>query len=98
MDTFRRLGAPTPISPNAGLSSDNNRNNDETLSQEISKLWSVIFVPSKWAEQGTGIKGKEMALVRCFADQHQTDQTHSLLVQTHNMTTVKEIVEQCRRL
>jgi len=64
MDTFRRLGAPTPISPNAGLSSDNNRNNDETLSQEISKLWSVIFVPSKWAEQGTGIKGKEMALVR----------------------------------
>ena len=97
MDTFRRLGAPTPISPNAGLSSNNNRNNDETLSQEISKLWSVIFVPSKWAEQGTGIKGKEMALVRCFADQY-SKLTHSLLVQTHNMTTVKEIVEQCRQL
>ena len=24
--------------------------------------------------------------------------THTLLVQTHNMTTVKEIAEQCRQL
>ena len=35
----------------------------------------------------------------CFADEFVTSYyTHTLLVQTHNMTTVKEIAEQCRQL
>ena len=55
--------------------------------------------------QGIGIKGKEMALVWHKKTSHtealQTSSvflTHTLLVQTHNMTTVKEIAEQCRQL
>jgi len=55
--------------------------------------------------QGIGIKGKEMALVwhkkasRTAAFQTSSVfLTHTLLVQTHNMTTVKEIAEQCRQL
>ena len=52
--------------------------------------------------QGIGIKGKEMALVwhekasRAALQTSLVFRTHSLLVQTHNMTTVKEIAEQCR--
>ena len=47
--------------------------------------------------QGIGIKGREMALV-CHEKASRTAlqtssvlHTHTLLVQTHNMTTVKEI-------
>ena len=52
--------------------------------------------------QGIGIKGKEMALVwhekaiRTALQTSSVNLTHTLLVQTHNMTTVKEIAEQCR--
>ena len=51
--------------------------------------------------QGIGIKGREIALVwyeKASATALQTSSvlhTHTLLVQTHNMTTVKEIAEQC---
>ena len=54
--------------------------------------------------QGIGIKGKEMALVWHEKASHSALQTssvnltHTLLVQTHNMTTVKEIAEQCSQL
>ena len=56
------------------------------------------------APLGIGIKGKEMALVwqeKASCTALQTSSvilTHTLLVQTHNMTTVKEIAEQCRQL
>ena len=52
--------------------------------------------------QGVGIKGKEMALV-CHEKASGTalqkssvNLTHTLLVKTHNMTTVKEVSEQWR--
>ena len=54
--------------------------------------------------QGTGIKGKEMALVRQEKASRTALQTSTVNLQTlfcyrHTlMTTVKEIVEQCRRL
>jgi len=54
--------------------------------------------------QGIGIKRKEMALVwheKASLSALQTSSVnlaHTLLVQTHNMTTVKEIAEQCRQL
>ena len=54
--------------------------------------------------QGIGIKGKEMALVwhekasRTALQTSSVNFTHTLLVQTHNMTTVKEIAEQCCQL
>ena len=54
--------------------------------------------------QGIRIKGREMALVwheKASRTALQTDSllhTHTLLVQTHTMTTVKEIAEQCRQL
>ena len=54
--------------------------------------------------QGITIKGKEMALVwikkasRTCLQRSSVLQTRTLLEQTHNMTTVKEIAEQCRQL
>ena len=54
--------------------------------------------------QGTGIKGKEMALVWHEKASHTALQTsslahtHTLFVQTHNMNTFKEIAEQCCQL
>ena len=47
-------------------------------------------------------KGNGAGLAResqshCIADQYG-NLTHTLLVQTHNMTTVKEIAEQCCQL
>jgi len=51
--------------------------------------------------QGIGIKGNEMALAwhekasRTALQTSSVNLTHTLLVQTHNMTTVKEIAEQC---
>ena len=54
--------------------------------------------------QGIGIKGKEMALVwhekasRTALQTSSVNLTNTLLVQTHNMTTVKEIAEQCLSL
>jgi len=50
--------------------------------------------------QGMGIKGKEMALVwhekasRTALQTSSVNLTHTLLVQTHNLTTVEEIAEQ----
>ena len=49
--------------------------------------------------QGIGIKGKEMALVwheKASRTALQTSTVTTLLVQTHNMITVKKIAEQCR--
>ena len=54
--------------------------------------------------QGIGIKGKEMALVwheqasRTALQTSSVNLTHTLLLQTHNMITVKEITEQCCQL
>ena len=56
------------------------------------------------APLGIEIKGKEMALVwheKASCTALQTSSvilTPTLLVQTHNMTTVKEIAEQCLQL
>ena len=57
------------------------------------------YINFVWSNQGIGIKGKEMALV-CHEKASRTAlqtssvlHTHTLLVQTHNMTTVKEITE-----
>jgi len=50
--------------------------------------------------QGMGIKRKEMALVwhekasRTALQTSSVNLTHTLLVQTHNVTTVEEIAEQ----
>ena len=54
--------------------------------------------------QGIGIKGRAMVVVwhekasRTALKTSSVLHTHNLLVQTHNMTTVKEIAEQCRQL
>ena len=54
--------------------------------------------------QGIGIRGKEMSLVwhekasRTALQTSTLNFTHILLVQTHNMITVKEIAEQCCQL
>ena len=55
-------------------------------------------------KQGIGIKGKKIALVwqekasRTALQTSLVNFTHTLLVQTHNMTTVKEIAGQCCQL
>ena len=54
-------------------------------------------------DQGIRIKGKEMVLVwheKASRNALQTSSllhTHTLLVQSHTMITVKEIAEQCRQ-
>ena len=54
----------------------------------------------KGGVQGIGIKGREMALVwhekasRTALQTNSLLHTHTLLVQTHNMITVKEIAGQ----
>ena len=54
--------------------------------------------------QGIGIQGKEMALAWHEKTSHTALQTssvnftHTVLVQPHNLTTVKEIAEQCCQL
>ena len=54
--------------------------------------------------QGIGIKGKEMVLVwhekasRTAFQTSLVNLTHTLLLQAHTMTTVKEIAEQCCQL
>ena len=71
---------------------------ESTYNKQICSTLSVKFM------QGIGIKGKEIALVwhekaSCTALQTSlVNLTHTLLVQTHNMTTVKEIAEQCCQL
>ena len=51
--------------------------------------------------QGIGIKGREMALVwhekagRTVLQTNAVLHTHTLLVQTHNINTVKQIAEKC---
>jgi len=50
---------------------------------------------NKGKENGAGLTGESQS--HCFADQYG-NLTHTLLVQTHNMTTVKELAEQCRQL
>ena len=50
------------------------------------------------------MKGREMTLIwhekanRTALQASSLLHTHTLIVQTHNMNTVKEIVEQCRQL
>ena len=54
--------------------------------------------------QGIGIRGKEMALVchekasRTALQTSTVNFTHTRLIQTHNMITVKEIAGQCCQL
>jgi len=54
--------------------------------------------------QGKRIKGSEMTLVwqekasRTALQTSSLSHTHTPLVQTHNMNTVKEIAEKCRQL
>ena len=69
------------------------------------KLYKTLFTDFKLSvDQGIGIKGNEMALVwheKAIRSALQTSSvlhTHTLFVQSHNMTTVKEIAEQCRQL
>ena len=67
-------------------------------------MGTVIKISIGTLNQGIGIKGKEMALVwhekanRTALQTSSVNFTHTLLVQTHNMITVKEIAEQCRQL
>ena len=69
-----------------------------------SRLYCIDIYDCIHLDQGIGIKGKEMALVwhekasRTALQTSSVNLTHTLLVQTHNMTTVKEIAEQCRQL
>ena len=67
-------------------------------------MGTVIKISIGTLNQGIGIKGKELALVghekanRTALQTSSVNFTHPLLVQTHNMITVKEIVEQCCQL
>ena len=49
---------------------------------------------NKGKENGAGLAWESQ--LHCFADEFGHKRT--LLVQTHNMTTVKEIAEHCRQL
>ena len=68
------------------------------LQIDLEKIGNLSF------DQGIRIKGREMALVwhekvsRTALQTSSLSQTHTFLIQTHNMTTVKEIAEQCRQL
>ena len=70
-----------------------------TIQTHLIRPYSVIFF-----SQGIGIKGKEMVLVqrekasRTALQTSSVNLTQTLLVQTHKMTTVKEIAEQCCQL
>ena len=63
-----------------------------------------VWNQNVYRSQGIRIKGMEMALVwhekagRTALQTTSLSHTHTLLVQTHNMTAVKEIAEQCRQL
>ena len=71
-----------------------------------SVLYAFAYFPSSWEglKQGIRIKGREMKLVwhekasRTALQTSSLLHTHTLSVQTHNMTTVKEIEEKCRQL
>ena len=73
---------------------------EDKLKITINDSYYTLIIPY----QGIGIKGKEMALVcnektsRTAWQTSSINFTHTLLVQTHNMNTVKEIAEQCRQL
>ena len=62
----------------------------------------IYKVQQMQTNQGIGIKGREMVQVwheKASGTALQTSSlllTHTLLIQTHNMTTVKEISEKCR--
>ena len=63
-----------------------------------------VWIQNVYRSQGIRIKGMEMALVwhekagRTALQTISFSHTHTLLLQTHNMTAVKEIAEQCRQL
>ena len=64
---------------------------------------NVMYFLQNFKNQGIGIKGRKMVLVwhekasrtALLLQTSSVLHTHTLLVQTHNMTTVKEISEQC---
>ena len=68
------------------------------------KQFSHFFSDEKSTAQGIGIKGKEMVLVWHEKASRTALQTSSvnfaqiLSVQTHTMTTAKEVAEQCCQL
>ena len=67
-------------------------------------MFNTSFNAALTTTQGIGIRWKEMAPVwheKASGTALQTSSvnlTHTLLVQTHNMTTVKEVAEQCCQL
>ena len=75
------------------------------MQNKLKKRINLIYITTNTGQyQGIRIKGREMALVwhekasRTALQTSSLLHTHTLLVQTHNMTTVKEIAEQCRQL
>ena len=75
------------------------------MQNKLKKRTNLIYITTNTGQyQGIRIKGREMALVwhekasRTALQTSSLLHTHTLLVQTHNMTTVKEIAEQCRQL
>ena len=72
------------------------------LNLKSSKKLCALKFNAKFPGNRNKRKGNGAGLAResqshCFAD-HYGNLTHTLLVQTHNMTTVKEIAEQCCQL
>ena len=77
-----------------------------SFNKETSHIWILYYTMLFLIifRQGIRIKERAMALVwhekasRTALQTSSLLHTHTLLVQTHNMTTVKEIAEQCRQL
>jgi len=57
-----------------------------------------VRVGNKNKGKGNGAGLARESQSHCFADEFGITHTHTLLVQTHNMTTVKEFAEKCRQL
>ena len=58
---------------------------------------SILHSESRNKGKGNGAGLAWESQSHCFADQYG-NLTHTLLVQTHNMTTVKKIAKYCRQL
>ena len=77
-----------------------------SFNKETSHIWILYYTMLFLIifRQGIRIKERAMALVwhekasRTALQTSSLLHTHTLLVQTHNMTTVKEIADHCRQL
>ena len=65
--------------------------------KNYTKLNKTLYPGNRNKGKGNGAGPARESQSHCFADQY-SKLTNTLLVQTHNMITVKEIVEQCRQL